>query len=396
MKWNVFWVFALASVVVAASAETGYLERMEQENNEEAAIHAVAIVDDANCEHPIELYNPANAIERFGYYGSGIALSKVMDEFGMGVGRAADWDVLLALIKDLDWINPGLEVKIGGALYEKMEKEGGIIEDAGLNHGLYERLREITGPIITSVPAGALPYDIKVFIVNDDGSFSTPGGYIYISKSDLAYSDDALAFIIAHELSHVTKRHTIRMYEARIGELMSLPMLMKYMGTGGKDASGIIGLVVGLKKYDADYNVDQEHQADVCAIRYLTASGWGAAKAARAFLRKEQQVSVHTQSDDGWQASMEQLMRTHPTYADRAEVLQNAVNYYTQHDANISASGVRLTAAYKQGETDRGTKRVAGAIGAMVKGVGSIIGKGVKGVTSLLPKRSREPSDKSQ
>ena len=57
-------------------------------------------------------------------------------------------------------------------------------------------------------------YTITVLDYDAVNAFSTPGGYIYISRGlfDLVGDDDddALEFVLAHEIAHVDLRHTLR------------------------------------------------------------------------------------------------------------------------------------------------------------------------------------------
>ncbi len=99
------------------------------------------------------------------------------------------------------------ELRIGAEEHPKMIKEfGGAYTDARLRAYIKRtglalaRISEVTD----------LPYTFT--ILNDDkvNAFALPGGYVYITRGLMALANDEaeLAGVVAHEIGHVTARHT--------------------------------------------------------------------------------------------------------------------------------------------------------------------------------------------
>ena len=61
-----------------------------------------------------------------------------------------------------------------------------------------------------------LNYHFAVVDSPQVNAFALPGGYIYVTRGILAYlnSEAELAAVLAHEIGHVTARHSVRQYSA--------------------------------------------------------------------------------------------------------------------------------------------------------------------------------------
>jgi predicted Zn-dependent protease len=69
-------------------------------------------------------------------------------------------------------------------------------------------------------------YTFNIVDQAESNAFAAPGGYIYVSRGMLALtnSEDELANIVAHEIIHVSRRHTAQqMAKAQVPGLLSLP-----------------------------------------------------------------------------------------------------------------------------------------------------------------------------
>jgi len=65
--------------------------------------------------------------------------------------------------------------------------------------------------------------DFRFGVLNSPGvnAFSAPGGYVFITRGlyDMAKNDDQLAGVLAHEITHVTRKHALKIIER--GEFFS-------------------------------------------------------------------------------------------------------------------------------------------------------------------------------
>lgn len=112
------------------------------------------------------------------------------------------------------------EVKMGREAHEEMLKSGlKLVADPALVkrvEGIGQKLAGIANQ--TPIPAlygtenkTSRPFAYKFFIVDDPdiNAFALPGGYVYINKGLLNYtqSDDELAGVIGHEVMHAAHSH---------------------------------------------------------------------------------------------------------------------------------------------------------------------------------------------
>jgi predicted Zn-dependent protease len=162
-----------------------------------------------------------------------------------------------------------------------------------------------------------LPFRFKLFVLNEDHVDATadPGGYIYVSRAALDYgkgnkktqaaNEQRLDFMLAHEISHVLKRHETRALQAKIidsiGTIEDLKKLVVQ-----KQANPLSAVLLGemVAHRFTTYTIDQEMQADTCAIRILTGiKGLGASAPFHAYsgwlsVQNEGYVTSHPSSPD--------------------------------------------------------------------------------------------------
>src|SRR5436190_22811196 len=139
-----------------------------------------------------------------------------------------------------------------------------------------------------------------------DNAFSVPGGYVYITRQLMGIMNDEaeLAFVVGHETGHVAANHA----QARKAAATNNSIL------------GVLGAVVGAvmgnnmfgnlisqtsqqfsKLRTLSFSRDQEYQADVLGIRYITAAGYdpNAGATMLAQLSRSAALEARVQGDTG-------------------------------------------------------------------------------------------------
>ena len=80
-----------------------------------------------------------------------------------------------------------------------------------------------------------LPY--KFTILNDKkvNPFALPGGYVYITRGllVLAENEAEIAGVLAHEIGHITARHTAQRYSASVAKDIGLTVLSVLSSAAG-------------------------------------------------------------------------------------------------------------------------------------------------------------------
>ena len=121
-------------------------------------------------------------------------------------------------------------------------------------------------------------FRFKIIDQSEPNAFATPGGYIYVSRGIMALinSEDELAGILAHEISHVTLRHHARQVQRGV-----LPGVLTLPGRAvgkvvGEDVGNMINApleAVG-KTYMSSYGRGQESEADSNGMRLAARAGY--------------------------------------------------------------------------------------------------------------------------
>jgi predicted Zn-dependent protease len=123
---------------------------------------------------------------------------------GKAIGKAADVKQNLA---DLTFSDEE-EAQLGSDISTKIRDKYGVVQDRAVH-----RYVTLVGSVLSS--ASSRPNLKWTFIVLDtDGvnAFAAPGGYVHITRGALALiqNEAELADVLAHEIAHVTAKHTVK------------------------------------------------------------------------------------------------------------------------------------------------------------------------------------------
>ena len=180
------------------------------------------------------------------------------------------------------------------------------------------RVRNI-GRRLASATDAEFPFEFHVVELPEVNAFALPGGFIYVFRGllQLSPNDDALAFVLAHEISHVTGRHSIKQMEKNILLNAAITGILAGTGVRGNAVRGadIVATVASLS-----FTRKDEAEADETGIELLQAAGYNVRAAAQAML-----LVKNANGDD---KGIPALLRSHPApdsrikkLTDMAEVL---------------------------------------------------------------------------
>lgn len=158
------------------------------------------------------------------------------------------------------------------------------------NENLYTYLNSICNTIVinTDKVNPYKGYSIGVLDTNVINAFATPGGHILISRGMLksANSEDELAAIIAHEISHIQLEHSIkaikkntRTQNAGIIATTALAIIAQQQGSSKEDIKDIMESGALLTSFSTElintgYSKNSEYNADKMAINLLQKTGY--------------------------------------------------------------------------------------------------------------------------
>ena len=150
---------------------------------------------------------------------------------------------------------------------------------------------------------------LKCTVLHDKtvNAFAIPGGnvYVYSGIVDFLQSDDELAAVIAHELAHVEKRHSLKNF--RTSTALSLLLEKAVKNKKNKEAWTAVLSALALMKFSRK----QEDEADDVGQFRLAAAGfnpYGQVQVWERFLKKY-----------GDSKGIEKFLSSHPSHAARIE-----------------------------------------------------------------------------
>jgi hypothetical protein len=171
---------------------------------------------------------------------------------------------------------------------------------------LAARVRRIGNRLIAVCDATQYPFEFHEVETNEINAFAMPGGFVYFFRglAQLMPGDDALAFIMAHEISHVTQRHGVKQME----KSMAIGAVLNYTLTPGM-GTGLLHLVI-----DMHYSRHDEAEADRLGLALMAKAGFDPTQGAEAM----QVIARIAKSSH----SMPALLRSHPLPETRIAALR--------------------------------------------------------------------------
>ncbi len=149
-------------------------------------------------------------------------------------------------------------------------------------------------------------------------AFATPGGYVYVTRGLLALANSKaeVAGVLAHEIGHVAARHAAERQSQAV--LASIPGILTGVVTGSDTLAEAVN--TGAAAHLQSYSRDQEYQADLLGVRYLTRTHYDSYGMA-SFLAQLQANDRLDAAIMGRPEMADQfsIMSTHPRTADRIQ-----------------------------------------------------------------------------
>jgi len=202
------------------------------------------------------------------------------------------------------------DIRLGQQISKEIEGELTVVRHAALLKlvgSIGQRLKEASPE-----PAFKLfPYSFHVVDSPEVNAFALPGGPIYVNSGliELCDTEDQLASVIAHEMSHVAARHTTEMLTTQnitqlvlIAAISVVPVPIPPIAWEGAK----LGYVLGLLRYSRG----KEAEADHLGLQLVNTAGYEPAEMAAVFRKlSEQQRSLPS--------VVERFFSSHPLSEDR-------------------------------------------------------------------------------
>ncbi len=164
------------------------------------------------------------------------------------------------------------------------------------------------------------PYKFKLVKGKDVNAFSIPGGQIYVYDGLLEFieSDDELAAVLGHEISHASFRHmaVLRREQAKFNWLQ-LPLLIAVALSRSPDAGNVLAASqYAIQGLTSGWSVKAETAADYGGIQYEVKSHYNPVGALTFMERLAHRDEMSMKVDWG-------IFQTHPPSDERANFIMD-------------------------------------------------------------------------
>jgi predicted Zn-dependent protease len=222
-------------------------------------------------------------------------------------------------------ISPADEQKLGETFVRQLRRLVEVVDDAQINNYLND-----VGSRLASYSDNP-EQRFQFFVVKDSSinAFAVPGGFVGVHSGLIlmSRSESELASVLAHEIAHVTQRHTARIIEA--SQRFSLPTLAAMIAAvviAGATGSPQLGeaatsaLIASNIQMQINFTRTHEREADRVGMRTLARAGFDPRAMPKFFER--------LQASSRYYGNVPEFLRTHPVTTDRiAEARDRAIKY---------------------------------------------------------------------
>ncbi len=252
------------------------------------------------------------------------------------------------------------ELRIGERVAKEIYRDPDYLDDPVLS----EYVQSIWQPLMAAARArGDLSPDLaerfawEVMLLRDRAvnAFALPGGFLGVNTGliNIVTSKDELASVLAHELSHVTQRHIVRLIanQGRTTPLLIGAMLLGILAASRNPAAAnamIVGGSAVAAQTQLNFSRDMEREADRVGFGVLNQAGFDPRGFASMFGKLQTASRINDNGSFPY-------LRSHPLTTERIADMQNRE---TQIGANTQAPPMTLehamTTARSRVRTDPG------------------------------------------
>jgi predicted Zn-dependent protease len=154
------------------------------------------------------------------------------------------------------------EIKFGNQAYEQLAAQGKVTEDPKWR----ARLDPVVARLKTAVTNAGYDFQFHVMEAKELNAFAIPGGHIvvYTGLLEAVERPEELAGVLAHEMAHVIRRHSLR----NVVESAGLGLMVQ---TLFGDATGLAAVATGSSRWllQQKFSRDTEREADDVGWDYL-------------------------------------------------------------------------------------------------------------------------------
>jgi predicted Zn-dependent protease len=228
------------------------------------------------------------------------------------------WIWLLASVSfgAVQLISVADEVAIGKEAQATVRKETPQVTDGAVR----AYVTRIGGRLAAHAQGARYPYTFSVANYREINAFALPGGPVWINRGAIhaAGTESQLAAVLAHEIAHISRRHSAQQLSTAIVTNLGLNLLGALLGNaGGAGAANIAARYVASGAF-LKFSRDDEEEADRVGVAIMSRAGWDA----HGMIELMQTIREQEKRDP---SSVETFFSNHPSPADRLALLARVV-----------------------------------------------------------------------
>jgi predicted Zn-dependent protease len=215
------------------------------------------------------------------------------------------------------------DYRIGKGYFDMVGWMYGTVSDPKVT----EKVDRIVRRVVTASDRPDLVFNVVVVPSPDINAAALPGGFLMVNQGLLdALTDDEIAFVLAHEVSHVQLRH--------FATTLNMNQAMSVLDQGSDaqaagDKAGVEASLDALQKLSMSYARNLELEADLYGMLYALRAGWPSRSGVAAMGHMRDLVGEIP-------PGMEDLS-THPKFSDRIGELEKGLETITETYAMFDA-----------------------------------------------------------
>ena len=206
----------------------------------------------------------------------------------------------------VDW-----EEQIGEVAFRSIETSSAFVEDPAL----LEQLETLVRPLISAIDDSR--YEFKFHIVHDGtlNAFALPGGHVTLHTGLLlrAKRPEEVLGVLAHEIAHVTQRHSLQNMVSSAGAIILVQALVG-------DVGGLLAVLTenGSFLLRQKFSRDYESDADDIGWKYLVAANIDP----RGMIEFFKKIGAESEENAGGMEEVLSFLNTHPATSERIAALE--------------------------------------------------------------------------
>jgi predicted Zn-dependent protease len=223
------------------------------------------------------------------------------------------------------------EIKLGADVSERVRGRYGVVQNAEVH-----RYVTLVGTLLVKKSTRPnLPFRFIVLDTDGVNAFAAPGGYIHVTRGALGLmaSEAELAGVLAHEISHVTEKHTVSaIRKNKLVQIGAEESITKNPALWGKLVDVTSDLVM------AGFGRGEEMESDRDGLAMADAAGYAAGGLGE-FLKRLSERNKTTSGKQG-------LFASHPEMKERLATLDKEIKAKRYASTVVLADRYRANISY--------------------------------------------------